>query len=124
MNRFLTTSCLVLSATCFGGEPKTGVEKINPQRVSLWNRHAPIGDGQFQEAEAWITVHRPTKGNGTAIVICPGGGYGGLVTGPEGHGSAAWLNRHGITGVVLEYRLPADRPFVPLLDARRALPSA
>jgi acetyl esterase/lipase len=54
-------------------------------------------------------------------VICPGGGYGGLVTGPEGHGIAAWLNQHGITGVVLEYRLPAGRPFVPLLDAQRAI---
>jgi hypothetical protein len=25
------------------------------------------------------------------MVICPGGGYGGLVTGPEGHGIADWL---------------------------------
>jgi acetyl esterase/lipase len=49
------------------------------------------------------------------------GGYGGLVTGAEGHGIATWLNRHGITGVVLEYRLPKGRSFVPLLDAQRAI---
>jgi acetyl esterase/lipase len=61
------------------------------------------------------------KPNGTAVVICPGGGYGGLVTGAEGHGIAAWLNKHGVTGVVLEYRLPKGRPFVPLLDAQRAI---
>src|SRR5262249_37738247 len=67
------------------------------------------------------TVHKSEKPNGTAIVICPGGGYGGLVVGPEGHGIAAWLNKHGITGVVLEYRLPKGRPFVPLLDAQRAI---
>ena len=54
-------------------------------------------------------------------MICPGGGYGGLVVGPEGHGIAAWLNEHGITGVVLEYRLPAGRHAVPLLDAQRAI---
>ena len=91
------------------------------QRISLWNGHAPIGNGKYEEADAWITVHRPKKANGTAVVICPGGGYGGLVTGPEGHGIAKWLNGHGITGVVLEYRLPAGRSSVPLLDAQRAI---
>lgn len=92
-----------------------------PERLGLWNKRAPIGDGKFQDAEVFITVHRPEKPNGTAIVICPGGGYGGLVTGPEGHGIASWLNRHNITGVVLEYRLPAGRSYVPLLDAQRAI---
>ncbi|MEI8196323.1 MAG: alpha/beta hydrolase, partial [Phycisphaerae bacterium] len=92
-----------------------------PERVALWGGRAPTGAGQFQRAEAWITIHRPAKPNGAAMVICPGGGYGGLVTGPEGHGIAAWLMGHGITGVVLEYRLPEGLPFVPLLDAQRAL---
>ena len=41
--------------------------------------------------------------------------------GPEGHGIARWLNKHGITGVVLRYRLPRGRHSVPLLDAQRAL---
>ena len=106
-----------------GAMPATGQgdKAAKPERIGLWNKRAPIGDGKFEEAEAWITVHRPEKPNGTAIVICPGGGYGGLVTGAEGHGIAAWLNRHGITGVVLEYRLPAGRSHVPLLDAQRAI---
>lgn len=82
---------------------------------------APVGDGNFDEMNAKITVHRPEKGNGAAVVICPGGGYSGLVTGAEGHGIAKWLNGHGITGIVLEYRLPKGRPFVPLLDAQRAV---
>jgi acetyl esterase/lipase len=96
-------------------------EKAKPERIGLWNKRAPLGNGKFQETEVWITVHRPEKPNGTAIVICPGGGYGGLVTGAEGHGIATWLNRHGITGVVLEYRLPAGRSQVPLLDAQQAI---
>jgi acetyl esterase/lipase len=95
--------------------------KPKPDRAGIWNKKAPNGDGTFEEADAWISVHRPEKANGTAIVICPGGGYGGLVVGAEGHGIAAWLNRHGITGVVLEYRLPKGRSYVPLLDAQRAL---
>jgi acetyl esterase/lipase len=96
-------------------------KKAEPERLKLWNGNAPIGDVEFEKAEAWITVHRPEKPNGAAAVICPGGGYGGLVTGAEGHGIATWLNRHGVTGVVLEYRMPKGRPFVPLLDAQRAI---
>jgi acetyl esterase/lipase len=92
-----------------------------PARLAIWNGRAPLGDGRFEQAETWITVHHPAKPNGTAVVICPGGGYGGLVTGAEGHGIAKWLNQQGVVGVVLEYRLPAGRPRVPLLDAQRAL---
>lgn len=92
-----------------------------PFAVRLWPEKAPIGDDTFEVSEAKITVHLPKKPGGSAIVICPGGGYGGLVTGAEGHGIATWLNSHGVAGIVLEYRLPAGRSFVPLLDAQRAI---
>lgn len=91
------------------------------QRIPLWNGQAPTGDGQFETAETYLTLYRPAEPNGTAIVIFPGGGYGGLAKAPEGDGIATWLNKHGITGVVVEYRLPAKRGFVPLLDAQRAI---
>lgn len=119
MFRSLTMTCVPLFAITLIGA--TFGQGAQPPRISLWNNHAPIDHEKFAEEDAWITVHRAEKGNGTAIVICPGGGYGGLVTGGEGHGIAQWLNGHGITGVVLEYRLPAGRPFVPLLDAQRAI---
>ncbi len=89
--------------------------------VKLWRDKAPNGDGTFETSEAKITVHLPKNPGGSAIVICPGGGYGGLVTGAEGHGIAEWLNSHGIAGIVLEYRMPAGRSYVPLLDAQRAI---
>lgn len=92
-----------------------------PLAVKLWPDKAPNGDGTFESSEAKMTVHLPKKPGGSAIVICPGGGYGGLVTGAEGHGIAEWLNSHGIAGIVLEYRLPAGRSYVPLLDAQRAI---
>jgi acetyl esterase/lipase len=93
------------------------------ERLSLWPNQAPVGDGSFQAANASITVHRPDAGraNGAAVVICPGGGYGRLVVGPEGHGIAQWLVGHGVAGVVLEYRLPHGKPLLPLLDAQRAI---
>ena len=92
-----------------------------PERLSLWAGKAPVGVGVFSADDAFITIYRPANANGTAVVICPGGGYGALVSGPEGSGIAKWLNQHGITGVVLEYRLPKGNVFVPLADAQRAI---
>ncbi len=93
-----------------------------PITVPLWVKgKAPNGDGTFDSENAVMMVHRPTKPNGTAIVICPGGGYGGIVIGPEGHGIAKWLNEQGIIGLVLRYRLPRGRSSVPLLDVQQAL---
>lgn len=100
------------------GKPGSPSEKL-----SLWAGQAPEGDGRFEEADVTITLHRPAASlaNGAAVVICPGGGYGGLVTVGEGHGIAKWLTEHGVAGIVLEYRLPKGRSHVPLLDAQRAI---
>lgn len=95
-----------------------------PERLPLWPTQAPVGDGTFDAVNAFITVHQAARPNGAALVICPGGGYGGLVTGAEGHDIARWLNLHGITGIVLEYRLPKGRSQIPLLDAQRAIRTA
>ena len=87
-----------------------------PKKIGL-----QVIDGVENKEGCWIHLLRPAKPNGTAAIICPGGGYGGLVMGAEGHGIAQWLNSHGITGVVLQYRLPKGRSFVPLEDAQRAI---
>lgn len=105
--------------------------KIGPERVRAPSE-APTKDAK------WITgVTKPTltvfrldkdKNTGTAIIICPGGGYWNLAWDLEGEEVAAWLNRVGITGVVLKYRVPR-RPGQPealpapgpLLDAQRAV---
>jgi acetyl esterase/lipase len=94
---------------------------VMPDTIPLWTGQAPIGNGKFSDEKVFITVYRPEKPNGAAVVICPGGGYGGLVKGPEGHGIAKWLNSYGIVGVVLEYRLPKGNPNIPLLDVQRAI---
>jgi acetyl esterase/lipase len=77
-----------------------------------------------------ISVYRPTKDKdtGTAILICPGGGYWNLYWELEGEEVAAWLNSLGVTGVILKYRVPRrpDEPQReparrPLQDAQRAV---
>lgn len=91
--------------------------------VLLWPGMAPIGDGTQEKSTASIRVFLPPKAQatGTAVVICPGGGYGGKVLTHEGSYVAQWLNSHGIAGIVLDYRLPHGRHAVPLLDAQRAI---
>ncbi len=75
-----------------------------------------------------LTPYLPAKGtaNGTAIIICPGGGYGGLASAHEGFKVAQEFNKIGVTAFVLKYRLPSDSIMVdktigPLQDAQRAI---
>jgi acetyl esterase/lipase len=122
-----TICCLTLLLIGQGnGERGVGAfaaEPAAPPRTPLWPAGGPNGDGTVDPATGFITVHLAPadKANGAAMVICPGGGYGGLVVGGEGHGIAKWLNAHGIAGIVLEYRLPKGRSTVPLADAKHAI---
>ena len=115
----LTLALLAIPLPIPGAEPPARLKTA--EKLFLWPSQAPVGDNKFEAANARLTVYSASKPNGAAMVICPGGGYGGLVVGAEGHGIAQWLNRQGIAGAVLEYRLPEGRPFVPLLDAQRAI---
>jgi len=67
----------------------------------------------------WITnVSRPTmtvyspqgKNSGVAIVVFPGGGFNGLAIDLEGSEACNWLASHGITAVLLKYRVPDSGP--------------
>jgi hypothetical protein len=66
-----------------------------------------------------ITIYRPAaeKNTGTAVVICPGGGYWDLYWQLEGEEVAAWLNSIGVTGIILKYRVPR-RPDEPKASRR------
>jgi acetyl esterase/lipase len=75
-----------------------------------------------------LTIYEPAKGkrSGSAVIICPGGGYGVLAAGHEGADVARALNEAGVTAFVLRYRLPkdacmTDKAFVPLMDAQQAI---
>jgi acetyl esterase/lipase len=77
-----------------------------------------------------ITVYQPAKdaNSGTAMLICPGGGYWNLYWQLEGEEVASWLTSLGITGIILKYRVPrrpgepkAEPARRPLQDAQRAI---
>jgi acetyl esterase/lipase len=74
-----------------------------------------------------LTVFRPPadKETGTAVVVCPGGGYSILAYDLEGTEICDWLNSVGVTGVLLKYRVPArkgrERYDAPLQDVQRTI---
>jgi acetyl esterase/lipase len=75
-----------------------------------------------------LTVYLPPadKANGTAVIICPGGGYWVLAAEHEGSDVAKRLTEWGVTAFVLKYRLPSpdimnDPTIGPLQDAQRAI---
>jgi acetyl esterase/lipase len=80
--------------------------------------------GEKDEDKPTLTAFLPDadKATGAAIVICPGGGYGGLAP-HEGKGYAEWLAENGIAGLVLKYRLGSKGYRHPAMinDAARAV---
>jgi len=98
-----------------------------PKTELLWPRGAPDAKGDAEGDKPTLTIWLPPEGkaNGTAVVVCPGGGYGGLAMGHEGVDVGRWLNSLGVTAFVLKYRhhnsgAGYGHP-TPLNDAQRAI---
>jgi acetyl esterase/lipase len=146
MNRLACISfliaCVFVAEQLFAGDPtvvdlwpgKTpgdvGLE--GPETTRIYE--SPIIDGPTKlvtnVTRPSITVYpAATETNtGTAMIICPGGGYHNLFWELEGTEVAAWLNSQGMTGMILKYRVPrrpgdpkGEPPLGPLLDAQRAV---
>src|SRR4051794_29675065 len=92
--------------------------------IPLWPDKAPGALGTEPKDIPTLTVFLPAEGEatGAAMVICPGGGYGGLAP-HEGQGYAEWLAKNGVAGFVLKYRLGPGGYHHPAMlnDAARAI---
>jgi acetyl esterase/lipase len=147
---FLTAKWGLALTVLAGGLIAASARGAEPLVVELWPGKVP-GDVGLKEAEISrihqspivgptrlirnvtrpsVTIYRPApeKNTGTAMVICPGGGYWDLYWELEGEEVAAWLNSVGITGIILKYRCPRrpgeperEPPLGPQLDAQRAV---
>jgi acetyl esterase/lipase len=93
-----------------GAKPGLGAEQHEDGRIS-------------NVSEPTLTVFAPAvdKPNGTAVIICPGGGYVRLSTEREGVQYANWLSTLGVTSFVLKYRLAEFGHPAPLQDVLRAV---
>jgi acetyl esterase/lipase len=107
---------------------------LPPKVIPLWPEGVPgakTGLGPEKEengrisnvSEPTLTVYAPAvdKPNGTAVIICPGGGYTSLSTEREGVQYANWLSTLGVTPFVLKYRMKEFGHPAPLQDVLRAI---
>ena len=105
-----------------------------PVEILLWNNGAPNSNGitspEVLSSKGFpsnvsvpkLYVFLPKSTNPTSVVlICPGGGYGGLAITYEGYDFASWLNEQGVAAVVLKYRMPKSNSEVPASDAWQAV---
>jgi acetyl esterase/lipase len=130
----LLMSILILTGSSLHGQTDSLV-------IPLWKNGAPGFENKKNEPEEakdyWVkninnpsvTVFFPPAGtaNGTAVLICPGGGFRLLVFQAEGVDPAKFFNKLGITAIILKYRLPREpnSPYSldkqPQEDAYRAM---
>jgi len=106
-------------ATAKGPEADTTTEKSD---LIAGRRVARLGN----VTEPTLTVYEPKgKKTGAAVVVFPGGGYYILAIDLEGTEVCEWLNRAGVTCVLVKYRVPLTGPYpksaAALQDAQRAM---
>jgi len=119
----LLRSLAVCVITALGSTALCAADPVSPEPILLYPDGAPGAMGSDDKDKPSIRVYSPEadKRTGTAIVICPGGGYGGLAIDHEGQQVGEFLKAHGITAFVLKYRLSPYRHPVPLNDVSRAI---
>lgn len=75
--------------------------------------------------EAHVYLPPKESRNGSAVVVCPGGGFNILAWDLEGTEVAEWLNSIGVTAIVLKYRVPTGQVdpkwLQPVQDAQRTI---
>lgn len=130
--------CLLLSITTFGFSqqeeiklwPKgvTGsIENKSYEESYTYDDQGEIrGIAKISEPTLTLFLADSNLANGTAVVICPGGGYTHLAINKEGYKVAKWLNTLGVSAFVLKYRMPTDitmtdKTVGPLQDAQEAI---
>jgi acetyl esterase/lipase len=145
MHRFANAVSLIvvsfMTFPAFAGEPLVvdlwpgkvpGDVGIKGQETSRIHKSPIVGPTKLitNVTRPTLTVYLPAKdkNTGTAMLICPGGGYWDLYWELEGEEVAAWLNSLGMTGIILKYRCPRrpgeverEPPLGPQLDAQRAV---
>jgi acetyl esterase/lipase len=106
--------------------PPTAMAPKSPATEKLIKSYGGAGPNRITDVtDPTITVYKPEKPNGTAVIVAPGGGFMFLSYAHEGTQVCEWLNSLGVTAVLLKYRTPTrdekEMFELPVQDAQRAL---
>ncbi|MGP0068366.1 MAG: alpha/beta hydrolase [Isosphaeraceae bacterium] len=108
-----------------GNEGRASEPAKANETIPLWPDGVPGSKGSDPDKDVpTLTVWLPKSevATGSAVVVCPGGGYGMLAIDHEGKQVAEWLNSMGVMAFVLKYRLgPRYHHPAMLQDAGRAI---
>lgn len=126
MKRFLFISILLITCMLHGFSqeeiklyPNGTTESNELKNDEKWRDKDFLVD--ISEPRMYAYIAPKEKANGTAVVICPGGGYSGVSAVKEGAEIAKWFNELGVSAFVLYYRMPNGHYEIPLKDAQTAL---
>ncbi len=113
------TFALLLSAAA----PAGAAVESQPLWPEGQTPYAREGDAETGRPKLFPYIVPEDKANGCAVVVTPGGGYGGLAADHEGHQIAQWWNERGVSAFVLHYRLGSHGHHFPtqLADVQRAI---
>ncbi|WP_319412745.1 alpha/beta hydrolase [uncultured Cohaesibacter sp.] len=104
-----------------GTPEEMGEQQVHDRSDSIFFSHRGVSHISCPR----LTVIRPEKPNGVAMIIAPGGGYSRITLEVEGRDIAQWFAGFGVTSFILTYRLPAEGHVngrdVPMMDAQRAV---
>ena len=115
----LTMAILGASLLSAEAQEKTRTPLFENEKIVVWNNDkAPHSNGLTGKAYE-ASKHRLV--NTTEAVMYIYHADKAKATGQSGYLMAQWLAKNGITGVVLEYRLPNGHKEVPLEDAVEAI---
>jgi acetyl esterase/lipase len=118
---------LTLLALTFCATPLVAQEKkkspLTGLMIKLWEGDAPGATGKDEKDTPALFLYPAASATGAGIVVCPGGGYGGLANDHEGEQVAQWLNSIGVNAYVLRYRLGSAGYRHPVMqnDVNRAV---
>src|ERR1017187_7789145 len=98
MRRYCLSFTLLLG-TAFAQPPAM------PKADLLWPAGAPgaLGTEEIDKPSLTPSLVPAGRGTGTAVIVCPGGGYQNLSMDKEGVQIARWLNSLGVSAFVLKY---------------------
>jgi acetyl esterase/lipase len=114
MNKIIAIACMLLAAISTKAQQKV-IQLYNGAAPGSeqWTYNEQVYKAGTKEALVYNVSHPtltvypadPSKANGTAVIVCPGGAFYILAIVHEGTDVAHWLNEKGVTVFILKYRL-------------------